>query len=84
MRLIDADVLEEQFGISDEDIIAKEIIENAPTIDADPVRHGHWIWYKNHWECSVCRNNRFTNDSVLGLNAAYCSYCGAKMDGDKR
>lgn len=37
MRLIDADVLEEQFGISDEDIIAKEIIGNAPTVDAVPV-----------------------------------------------
>lgn len=34
MRLIDADLLEDQFGISDEDIMAKEEIRYAPTVDA--------------------------------------------------
>ena len=37
MRLIDADALENGFGISDADIIAKEIIRDAPTVDAVPV-----------------------------------------------
>lgn len=37
MRLIDGDELEDQFDVSDEDIIAKEIIRNAPTVDAVPV-----------------------------------------------
>ena len=37
MRLIDAEELESQFDVSDEDIIAKEIIRNAPTVDAVPV-----------------------------------------------
>lgn len=37
MRLIDADLLEDQFGISDEDIMAKEEIRYAPTVDAVPV-----------------------------------------------
>lgn len=50
-----------------------------PTIDAEPVRHGHWIWVKDHWECSVCRGNRF-QDLILGLDAEYCGRCGAKMD----
>lgn len=36
-RLIDAEELELQFDVSDEDIIAKEIIRNAPTVDAAPV-----------------------------------------------
>lgn len=36
-RLIDAEELELQFGVSAEDIIAKEIIRNAPTVDAVPV-----------------------------------------------
>lgn len=35
-RLIDAEELELQFDVSDEDIIAKEIIRNAPTVDAVP------------------------------------------------
>jgi hypothetical protein len=34
MRLIDAELLEDQFGISDEDILAKEEIRYAPTVDA--------------------------------------------------
>ena len=37
MRLIDADALENGFSISDADIIAKEIIRDAPTVDAVPV-----------------------------------------------
>ena len=37
LRLIDADLLEDQFGISDEDILAKEEIRYAPTVDAVPV-----------------------------------------------
>lgn len=37
MRLIDAELLEEQFGISDADILAKEEIRYAPTVDAVPV-----------------------------------------------
>lgn len=34
MRLIDAELLEEQFGIFDADILAKEEIRFAPTVDA--------------------------------------------------
>ena len=37
MRLIDADALSSEFGISDSDIEAKETIDDAPTIDAVPV-----------------------------------------------
>lgn len=37
MRLIDAELLEEQFGISDADILAKEEIRFAPTVDAEIV-----------------------------------------------
>ena len=34
MRLIDADVLEDQFGVSDEDLLALDEIRHAPTVDA--------------------------------------------------
>ena len=37
MRLIDAELLEEQFGISDEDLLALDEIRHAPTVDAVPV-----------------------------------------------
>lgn len=37
MRLINADLLEEQFGTSDEDLFALDEIRRAPTVDAVPV-----------------------------------------------
>lgn len=36
-RLISADALEYELGISDRDIYCKEIIADAPTVDAIPV-----------------------------------------------
>ena len=57
-------------------------INNAPTADVAPVRHGRWIAIKvpNEWDkgqCSECRS--IFNSSVWGTN--YCPNCGAKMDG---
>ena len=48
------------------------------TIEAEPVRHGYWLWDSKHYYCSVCSGTRY-HDLVLGLDAAYCPYCGAKM-----
>lgn len=56
-------------------------IDYAPTIDAEPVVHGHWVAKKvmartpfaiNHY-CSKCK---FETDFCTN----YCSNCGAKMD----
>ena len=54
---------------------------DSEPIEYAPVRHGRWEWHKDHWECSNCRGSRF-HDLVLGLDAAHCGYCGAKMDGE--
>lgn len=45
------------------------------------VRHGKWVWnsQQGHWECNRCGCIR-SHDLVLGLDAAYCGQCGAKMD----
>ena len=40
MRLIDADDLLE--GREDHEMISTHLIWNAPTIEAEPVRHGRW------------------------------------------
>lgn len=37
MRMIDADELENQFGVSDEDLLALDEIRRVPTVDAVPV-----------------------------------------------
>lgn len=50
----------------------KGCVNRMPKVDAEPVRHGHWIiGYYN--KCSVC--------GVLEIfRADYCRYCGAKMN----
>lgn len=89
-RLIDADALKtearklENIGDNDfergfcwgvDEVV--NLIDSAPTVDAEPVRHGQWV-VNNHYgviQCSSCRYGR-----VWG-GGNYCSYCGAKMDG---
>lgn len=57
-------------------IIAKNVIDNAPTADVAPVRHGRWI--ASHDEfcvCSICKYPVY-----VGWNQTnYCPNCGAKM-----
>ena len=51
---------------------------DAPTVDAEPVRHGYWTECKDShsFECSVCHTW-----SVVGGH--YCDWCGAKMDAEE-
>ena len=104
MRLIDADALMEQtqFRLPLDNYIAeiydecvrihRENIEEAPTIDAVPVRHGYWITKQTsigceYTVCSSCQTDfKFkTNTGTLarldmrGQN--YCPNCGADMRG---
>ena len=54
-----------------------EMIKDAPTIDAEPVRHGRIIKLKRWGEwprCNLC-------DGTAPIAYNYCPNCGAKMDG---
>lgn len=100
MRLIDADALFHEMDLMCEgcnnynqvkcrtcyidDCIS--MVDDAPTIDAVPVKHGHWIGIEfdgyadgypvyDVWECSVCGNEIYGEDTP-----DYCCDCGAKMD----
>ena len=73
-------------NITENPMILKAI-DYAPSADAEPVRHGHWvehdedIW-SNEAECSECHKrighsglpDRFLREFK------YCYNCGAKMD----
>lgn len=50
---------------------------NAPTVDAEPVRHGKWTIYK---ECSECCELALYNANEEFVLSKYCPHCGAKMD----
>ena len=84
MRLIDAELLEEQFGISDADILAKEEIRYAPTVDAVVVvrckncKHRGWVQEPCHGKSvDYCR---IWDCTLRNLEATFCSY-GEQKDG---
>lgn len=54
-------------------------INEAPAVDAEPVRHGHW---DDSFDgitpyCSVCGMSH----NCINRTPDYCPHCGAKMDG---
>lgn len=92
MRLIDAGALKFSCGINEDGILYVPFrdIASAPTVDAEPVKHGHWIVKKTatgatYTVCSYCNTSVKYNDEygtgVLNLKGApRCPNCGAKMD----
>lgn len=87
MRLIDAELLEEQFGISDADILAKEEIRFAPTVDAVVVtrcKDCKWFADNNDGEWYGCQ--MFHVVQVTPEDAPkpddFCSYGEPKEGGE--
>lgn len=103
MRLIDADKLREtmyhEAFETDTDMqkwesgcwirykMFENAIENAPTIEAEPIRHGEWAVDTIYpsgvkkFHCSVCGQERTVHEKYEGVfRQNYCPNCGAKMD----
>lgn len=90
MRLIDADSLKGKevhgtIGDVSGDFIPAFEIGLAPTIEAEPVRHGKWVFDfelagSNFYKCSVCDGQEvlLAKEDVTEWYP-YC-HCGAKMD----
>ena len=61
--------------------IVKEVINKQPTIEAKPVVHAHWKYYKSasieFFQCSRC------SEPVVSNEYNYCPHCGAQMDDEK-
>lgn len=93
MRPIDADALidkaylhggnstyDNPYGDGIDAVDVKDI-EAAPTLDAEPVRHGRWFrhrystpWgFEEEFVCSLCKR-------AVDFEENYCPSCGAKMD----
>lgn len=97
MRLIDADALEDVLlnhgfyycnesdysdGVAYGFLLAREDLKEAPTIEAEPVRHGEWIVAAEEWrnqiewyECTQCH---FESSTAY----KHCPNCGAKMEAE--
>lgn len=92
MRLIDATELEREWErikakdqyngggylYSPQDLL--DSIEEAETIEAEPVKHGRWKYYHKQ-NIAVCTNCSFERDLDANFGKAVsCPNCGAKMD----
>lgn len=89
MPLIDADTLWKVFenagwwDNADRDI-AQDLLDKAPSVDAEPVRNGRWVKSgyacgESEWTCTICGNKEWRT-SISRLK--FCPFCGAKMDDD--
>ena len=60
-----------------------DILENAPTIDAQPVKHGKWITTQKTIDdgfttCSYCHREFYIDDLVhVGNEDGFCEFCPA-------
>lgn len=59
----------------------KDAIENAPTVEAEPIRHGHWNKEENTlfrlcvYKCSLCGGEVLSEAYLF----KYCPYCGCAI-----
>lgn len=99
MQLIDRDALNKEFrdfvrASNNSDFEptpnwndAVSLVGSAPTVDAEPVRHGHWIWKERKgireawYQCSECNAYDLRE---IDVTSHYCWACGAKMDGERK
>lgn len=101
MRLIDADALKEKicnnvypivdfFNSRDYGMFwtggIEKAINEAPTIDAEPVKHGKLMRteaYPHRLYCSECFKTLIPNEEICFEKnefPKYCMWCGAKLD----
>lgn len=82
-RLIDADALKIDIAcVYGSNPKYLNWLNNAPTVDAVPVRHGKWLPENRamdaYWVCSCCG---FPSEAHGAFKIyKYCPNCGARMD----
>lgn len=98
MRLIDADALDDKIAkmkyVNSDDVRA--LVANAPTIEAEPVKHGKWIGDQGKTKgevikldedgmvdrsaCCSCCDVWLVASDEYAVVGRFCPNCGAKMD----
>ena len=89
MRLIDADAVLDTLDCGDRDLWVKYTLDEAPTIEAEPVKHGRWIdgadsfgaprgMYRVCSVCNICFPKTFEVPEQYWRG---CPNCLSKMDG---
>ena len=81
-RMIDADALLDRIPNLYERREVSRWVDEAPTVDAVPVKHGRWKEDPSgygFWICSAC--GFVSEASAADMLYKFCPVCGAKMDG---
>ena len=71
-----------------ENVAFKHDIEQIQRIEAEPVKHAHWVkqgrvFKREIFKCSNCGNFLdFSGVNAGRGDANYCPNCGARMDGE--
>ena len=85
MILVNVDELSELVGEPIEVFLGRLDLKLPSIIDAEPVRHGRWIYhiddtfpFESTQECSVCHEHEY----ITLCHENYCPNCGADMRGD--
>ena len=61
----------------------EQYIDEEPSADVAPVKHGKWEYEHGAWQCSNCgEDNPYGIDYDTARFSKYCPNCGAKMDGE--
>ena len=63
----------------------EQYINEATSVDAEPVRHGHWIKAEllhgeQYYICSACADIFRAPECMGNPIYSHCPFCGAKMD----
>lgn len=67
-----------------------ELVDDEPTADVQPVKHGRWITWDDSGftKCSCCNSEYYISDlQTVGDSEGFvnfCPNCGARMDGDSK
>lgn len=72
-------------GLIDADVVLNFILQkddDAPTIDAEPVRHAYWEPSEvGEYHCTNCGVECDIDEFHKALLNSFCGNCGARMDG---
>ena len=65
-------------------IAFRDEVNQIPIIEAEPVKHAHWVpcedEYEDEYKCSACGGTQFFAMTPQDEGWEYCPHCGAKMD----
>ena len=71
---------ERKIGLSEAfDMIQGVCIKHAPTVDAEPVKHGRWTRDEFGTKCGACGLYAYRDKFDQPWESRYCPNCGAKM-----